>query len=284
MKKFLLDFKEIDYGDFPIVGAKAYHLAKLLKKNFPVPQGFVVTTNSFQMFLKTNFLDFMHRSLTKDLSLKDSLFITSSIRNKIIKGDIHQRLSKNINKEMGKFVFDSFSVRSSTTVEDSDNISFAGQFESYLNVGRKDILRKIILCWVSLFSDRVLIYSRKKNLFLNQAQMAVMIHQMINPDLAGNIFTVDVINKNKHFILIEAVKGGGHKVTDGTGFPEKILVNRDNFSFENKPKDIDRGLIRELAQLAFKIEKFFQYPQDIEWAITKGKIYILQSRPITTII
>lgn len=105
--------------------------------------------------------------------------------------------------------------------------------------------------------------------------MAVMIHQMIDPEIAGNIFTVDVINKNKHFLLIEAVSGGGNKVTDGTGTPERILINRNDLSFKNKPKVIDENTLKELAKIAFKIEKTFQYPQDIEWAISKNKIYIL---------
>ncbi|PIV09746.1 hypothetical protein COS31_00815 [Candidatus Roizmanbacteria bacterium CG02_land_8_20_14_3_00_36_15] len=114
--------------------------------------------------------------------------------------------------------------------------------------------------------------------------MVIMVHQMINPALAGNIFTVNVINRNKHFILIEAINGSGHKVTDGTGLPEKILINREDFSFKSSSKGINQDLIRELARMAFKIEKFFQYPQDIEWAVEKGKIYILQSRPLTLII
>jgi len=104
---------------------------------------------------------------------------------------------------------------------------------------------------------------------------------MVTPESAGNIFTVDVANRNRHFILIEAVRGGGHRVTDGTGSVEKILVNRDDLSLANKSNDIDKGLIKVLARIALKIEKFFHYPQDIEWALQKGKIYILQSRPLT---
>jgi len=281
MRNNLLDFNEVNYGDLPIVGAKAYHLAKLFKKNFPVPQGFVLTTNCFQQFLKSNFFDFLHKSLTKDISLIDSFFIASDLKDKIIKGNISKQIKKSISNKIDKFAFSTLSVRSSATIEDGISGSFAGQFESYLNVNKKDVWKKILLCWASLFSRRVIIYSRKKNIAINKVQMAVMVHQMVTPESAGNIFTVDVANRNRHFILIEAVRGGGHRVTDGTGSVEKILVNRDDLSLANKSNDIDKGLIKVLARIALKIEKFFHYPQDIEWALQKGKIYILQSRPLT---
>jgi len=283
MNKFILDFKDITYKDFSIVGSKTYYLTRLLKKNFPVPNGFVVTTNGYQEFSKKNQLQLLHRSMSKNQSLKDAFITVAKIRNKILKGKIPKDFKEEITKKIKEYNFEDYSVRSSATVEDGHNSSFAGQFESYLNVEKNNILNKIVLCWASFFSDRVTLYAKRKNLSLNREKMAVMVHQMIDPEIAGNIFTVDVINRNKHFILIEAVKGGGHTVTDGTGIPQKILVNRADFSFIDKPEDIAPELIKELAQMAYNIEKFFQYPQDIEWAIAKGKIYILQSRPITII-
>lgn len=283
MNKFILDFKDITYKDRPIVGSKAYYLTRLLQKNFPVPNGFVVTTNGYLEFSKKNQCQLFQRSLTKNLSLKNSLATVAKIRSKILKGKIPKELEETITRKIQEYDFKDYSVRSSATIEDGQNSSFAGQFESYLNIDKRNILKKIILCWASFFSDRVIFYSKRKNISLNNEKMGVMVHQMIHPEIAGNIFTVDVINKNKHFILIEAVKGGGHTVTDGTGIPQKILVNRADFSFADQPEDISPNLIKKLAQIAFQIEKFFQYPQDIEWAIEKGKIYILQSRPITII-
>jgi len=281
--KYIIKFEEVKQKDSIIIGNKAYYLTRLFKHHFPVPKGIIITTESFQLFLKANFLEFLHKTLSKDISVKDSLFIASQLKEKIIKGTIPTKLRNIIINSVNQLDFNEVSVRSSATVEDSKNGSFAGQFESYLNVKKKNILNNVLKCWASLFSDRVIVYSKRKNIYLDQAQMAVMIHEMINPEVAGNIFTIDVINKNKHFLLIEAVPGGGNKVTDGTGKPKRILINRNDLSFKDKPKVIDENILKKLAKIAFKIEKTFQYPQDIEWAISKNKIYILQSRPITII-
>ncbi|PIV09745.1 hypothetical protein COS31_00810 [Candidatus Roizmanbacteria bacterium CG02_land_8_20_14_3_00_36_15] len=121
MNKLVLDFNDVKHENLSIIGGEAYHLTKLLKKNFPVPQGFIVTTNCFQSFLEQNFLYFLHRSLTKNLSLKDTFYIASNLRHKVIKGKIPKKLKKIIAGKIDKFNFDSVSVRSSATVEDGHN-------------------------------------------------------------------------------------------------------------------------------------------------------------------
>lgn len=267
--KYILPFGKIKTLDKTIVGGKGFNLSRLWQKKFTVPQGFVVTTLSFDQFFKVNTLHLLQQSLNLNLSLKDCLLLAKDLRKKIKKSKLPKILSDGINKQLKLLNFNNLAVRSSATIEDGEVHSFAGQFESYINVKKTTVPEKIIDCFTSLFSPRVIIYTHRKKIPLTEAKMAVVIHQMINPDIAGNLFTVNFLNKNKKQMLIETVKGSGDQVTAGTGKTQRLLINKNDVSANS------------LGKIALKIEKIFKAPQEIEWAIHKNKIYILQSRPIS---
>ena len=223
-------------------GGKAINLGFLIQNGFNVPDGFCISTEI--------------NKLTED------------IKEKIIEK------FKNIGYPVA--------VRSSATVEDSKISSFAGQFETYLNISSEiELFAAIEKCWNSLSSKRAQGYLKNKN--IENVKMAVIVQKMINADYGGVVFTIDPVEKKN--ILIEIVEGGGEKLVGGEITLNSYYVDRDNFSIVNKEStfEVDSSLIRKIAETTLKIEKLFNYPQDIEFCLNYNKIFILQSRPITTL-
>ncbi len=176
-------------------------------------------------------------------------------------------------------------VRSSATAEDSSTASWAGQLESYLNVTEKNLIKSIEKCRASLYSPRAVSYRKQKGLNKQKISVAVVIQKMVQSETSGICFTANPVTGDRNEMVIEAASGLGEAIVGGK-------ITPDTYTISNKLSisDIDIGnrysypkLILKLAKLCLKIEKLFKYPQDIEWAFAKGKIYILQSRPITTL-
>src|SRR3989338_6487475 len=236
------NLKDIKREGVKLFGGKATNLGFLIQNGFNVPEGFCISTKV--------------KKLTKD-----------------IKENIMQKY-----KELNSPV----SVRSSATSEDARNASFAGQFETFLNVNSEnELLNSINKCWKSAKSRRVISYARKNR--IKNIKMAVIVQKMINPDFAGVIFTVDPVH-NKD-ILIESVKGLGEKLVSGKVTPSSYLIDRKNYKINNKSGNFNMNkiLIQELARISLRIEKSYNFPQDIEFATKDDEIFILQSRAITTI-
>jgi len=212
----------------------------------------------------------------------------------------------------------SFAVRSSATIEDSGKFSFAGQADSFLyNKTFKEILISLKLCWVSLFSPRAMLYflqMRKKEIYFSllDIQMAVVVQKMVNSEISGVLFTANVIDNNEKQMMINSTWGLGETIANDLVNSDTIIINKNDFKIirtiigEKKRKSIqnpkasgtimidtasasqfvcslNEKQLRQIHNLGLKIEHAFQYPQDIEWAIEKGILYTLQSRPITTL-
>ncbi|MFX1307234.1 MAG: PEP/pyruvate-binding domain-containing protein, partial [Promethearchaeota archaeon] len=250
-----------------------------------------------------------------NLSTKiERFFLNSEIPYEIV-NEI-KKAFKEIRKKLGKE--SSFSVRSSANIEDSNNFSFAGQAESYLNIiNFSEILKSIKKCWSSLFSPKALLYLwqlRKNNklISLNNIQMAVIIQKMIDSQISGVLFTVNVMNNAKNEMLINSTWGLGETITNGSVIPDLIILSKDKFSIKKyiigekektsipnpegnstiliptkqplkEQHSLNKTELVKLYNLGLKLEKLFSYPQDIEWAIENDVIYTLQSRPITTL-
>ncbi len=200
-------------------------------------------------------------------------------------------------------------VRSSATAEDLAEASFAGQQESFLDIkGEKNLIQSIKECFASLFTARAVYYRNKKG--FGDVSLAVVVQRMINSDKSGVIFSKDPSYKDNDNIIIEAVFGLGEGIVLGTITPDKYIVSpdlkvlqkdisekkiaitRDSIGKETtiklSPEKSSSQVLKEyeikmLADLALKIEKHYGKPQDLEFAIEKGEIYIVQTRPITTI-
>jgi pyruvate,water dikinase len=177
-------------------------------------------------------------------------------------------------------------VRSSACAEDSETASYAGQQETYLNVsGADDVCRRVVDCWASFFSERALFYREKKG-SLEDLRMAVVVQQMVDPEKSGVLFTVDPVQRRRDRMLIEAIFGLGEQVVSGHVTPDHYIVDRGG---EIKRERLVNGGVlapqdlTALAELGRSLEERFGCPQDIEWAIADGELYLLQSRPVTTL-
>ncbi len=178
-------------------------------------------------------------------------------------------------KELGSNV----SVRSSASVEDSKTNSFAGQFDSFLNINNKEkLVESIKKVKESVKSNRVIAYQKEH---ADNVNMGIIIQKMVHADFSGIIFTKDPIKKEH--ILIEIADGLGEDIVSGSVTPSNFFVDDENSIVKSDNQhEVQVALIIKLAKIARKIENVYGTPQDIEFAVKDDEIFILQSRPITT--
>lgn len=202
-------------------------------------------------------------------------------------------------------------VRSSATAEDLPDASFAGQQETYLNVhGEAHLLRKVKECWASLFTDRAIYYREQKGFDHFKVGLSAVVQRMVQSDKSGIAFSIDPVTNDKNKIVIEAIFGLGEYIVQGKVTPDHYEVDKNSFVIlnkqvnyqnltfvkhgaDNKEYKLDKREgsqiklsdeeITKVALLVKEIENHYFFPQDIEWAIEKERVYIVQSRPITTI-
>ena len=331
-KKYILWFKEISKKDVPLVGGKnaslGEMLGKLSKKGVQVPDGFALTTKAYWHFLEENKIDKKLKEIFKKFNQRDikSLQKTGGkVRNLILKAKIpedlkreiarvYQELSKKCNEKNA-----SVAVRTSGVAEDAPTASFAGQFETFLNVrGEKDLLKAIKKCIASTFNDRAIAYREEKNIPQLKFALSVGVMKMVRSDLAssGIIFTLDTETGFKNVILINSIWGVGEMIVKGKITPDEFYVFKPTLKENYKPiiiKDLGRktrklvydkrgGLkevnvptkqqlkfsltdeeILKLSKWACLIEDHYRISQDIEWAKDgkTGELFIVQSRPET---
>ena len=202
-------------------------------------------------------------------------------------------------------------VRSSATAEDSTQASWAGELETYLNTTEKTLLGRVKQCWSSLFTPRAIFYRNEQGMRKSRVSVAVVIQTMVQSEISGITFTVHPVTKDRNQMIIEAGYGLGEAIVSGQITPDSYVVGKRNLDLldinvaEQKRMLIKKGAsgnawqpepktrqhsqkltgkqIIELANICIRIEKYYRKPQDIEWAFAKGKFYITQSRPITTL-
>ncbi len=228
--------------------------------------------------------------------------------------DLHQKgiKSKSIITKVSSAMDQPFvAVRSSATAEDLPGASFAGQQETYLNVrGEVNVVKKVQEAWASLFTPRAIFYRAEQKFDHLKVSLAAVVQMMVNSETSGVMFTLDPVNNDKKTIIIESIYGLGELIVQGAVTPDTYLVDKKTLSIKskninlqkiyltkhnNQNKEIklskDKGskqkisdqTIVKIAKLGQKLEKHYYYPQDVEWAIEKDQIYIVQTRPITTI-
>ena len=278
-------FKDINRKDIATVGGKGCNLGELFTHGFNVPNGFVVTTKAYYDFieikeLKQNIMGELKGLDPGNTKLLDD--ISKKLQKLIMDEKIYDKLIQEINGAVKKLHGEKFAVRSSATAEDLLTASFAGQQDTYLNVKRKDIVKNVQKCWASLFTPRAIYYRHEKKVGHDVA-MGVVIQEMVPAEYAGVMFTVDPIRKK--FILVEASSGLGEKVVSGSVTPSGYFLDRKNFEIKEKniEVEINENIIKDIAKIGMKIEKHYKKPQDIEFATVRKKIFILQSRAITTL-
>ena len=202
-------------------------------------------------------------------------------------------------------------VRSSATAEDLPSASFAGQQATFLNVkGKQNVVAAVLACWASLFTARAIYYRTKNNFSHMKVLICAIVQKMVDAEKSGIMFTINPSTNKEDEIVIEAIYGLGELIVGGEVNPNLYIVDKNkktlkkmevrkqefglfkNEKGENVKLPISKieqerqvvpdAQIQELARLGKKIEEHYGKPQDIEWAIEKGIVYIVQSRPITT--
>ncbi len=284
-----------------------------------MPPGFIVTAESYFDFLKATGLDRTIKSTLSGLDPEASKKlhqIALSIQKAILSKPMPASLSREIIHAYQELYTKASSnifvaVRSSATAEDLPNASFAGQQKTFLNVsGSDEVVKAVRKCWASLFEARA-IYYRQVNKFDHlKVGIAVPVQKMIQSEKSGIMFSVDPITNDKEKIVIEAGWGLGEAIVSGSVTPDRYVVNKKDLNIlekkvnkqdwkitkegsENKHVTVPKAEqeaqkltdeeIKEVAKYGREIEEHYKFPQDTEWAIEGGKVYFVQSRPITTL-
>jgi len=300
-----------------VAGGKGASLSRMYRNGFPVVEGFVVCAGVFERFMEVNGLWGPVYAKLDEIKWDggDSLAETADEIRKLITGtpmpdDIIKLLIENYSK-MGKSV--PIAVRSSGTAEDLDEASFAGQQDTFLYVvGAEELVRYVNACWASLYNDRAIFYRHEKKFDERKISIAVVVQRMVQSEKAGVLFSANPISNDRGAVMIEGAWGLGEGVVQGIVNPDNYLIRKGTYEVEMEyvaEKEImvirkdERGGVLEvevpehlrmapvltqderrmLVDLAVSVESFYGKPQDLEWAVEGGNIYLLQSRPITTL-
>lgn len=273
-----------------LVGGKAANLAVLVHERLPVPPGFCVTTVAFAQFLQA-----CPEGPELFRSLRRLPAATPDPISQARERGVARLAQLPIPPRVEQAILDAwraqgesrqYAVRSSATLEDASDHSFAGQFESRLNVqGREALLAAIKQCWLSFFSTRALAYQFKDGQPIPDAAMAVLVQEMVPAETAGVLFTLDPVTGDTGRMVIEGAPGLGDRLVSGRLNPERVVLEKAALRvIAHSPADppcLDEALARRLGKLAVKIERLFACPQDIEWAMAGGRVFLLQARTVT---
>lgn len=260
----IVPLSALDLDSRDLAGSKAANVAALLRARFPVPDGFVVTTTAFHSFLTENGLN------------------VGASPESIAAAPLPQGLTEALFAAADALGDTPLAVRSSGVAEDLAGASFAGQYETVLNVRGHDALEAALkTCWASAFSGRVAAYHSSPEAI---PQMAVLAMQMVPADVAGVAFSANPVTGNREEVVISAVRGLGERLVSGEAVPEEWVVRGREAS---RRRSVENTLTAEqalaVADLVRGAQTYFGAPQDVEWAIAGDSVSMLQSRPMTAL-
>jgi len=321
----IVNLKNAGQRDVIELGGKAVNLGKLIQNDFPVPKGFVVTTEAYSLFLKNNNLvELINNKLSNiDYSNYDIIEKCSNeIREAFKKCTLPLEVVERIREAYDNLYPNCVAVRSSATAEDLPTASFAGQYDTFLNLKTLgQVTQNINSCYASLWTSRAIAYRHENGIPQHDVKIAVIVQEMIPAKCAGVLFTMNPVSMNKKELVVESNYGLGESIVSGQCSPDQFLVKREShhgtgeFTIldtqigkknvavypktletesgtvlteltenENKRSSLANQQIIRLSQIGSQIENYFKTPQDIEWVISQDdKIHILQSRPITSL-
>ena len=318
-QKAIVWFNEVTKKDVPTVGGKGANLGEMTNANIPVPPGFIVTADAYFDFLEKSKLMDKIRRLLQPLdpgNSKQLQQIATQVKQLILDAAMPAELAKEIQQayiEMGRGLV---AVRSSATAEDLPEASFAGQQRTFLNVqGGKEVVAAVQGCWASLFEPRAIFYRHHQGFDHFKVGIAVPVQKMIQSQASGVMFTLEPVTSDSGKIVIEAVYGLGEAIVSGEVTPDLYILDKEGLristkkigrqewqlirnptggdkeanikvplqpSSQTEQKLSDEDII-SLAKLGKQLEDWYQFPQDIEWAKEDKEIFIVQTRPVTTI-
>ncbi|MFC4549037.1 MULTISPECIES: phosphoenolpyruvate synthase [Halorussus] len=306
---------EITADDLELVGGKGASLGELTGAGLPVPTGFVVSAGTYRSFIeRTGIEEELFEAV--DVDTEDSAALAeaqSRAKELILETEMPEEMREEIvasydDLEDGEaFV----AVRSSATAEDLPDASFAGQQETFLNVTREDLVERVKRCWASLFTQRAIYYRQEQGFDHDVVDIAVVVQRMVDAEKSGVMFTSHP-STGESKIIIEAAWGLGEAVVSGSVSPDnyvvdretgdvvettiadkKMMMEKDEETGETVERDVpedkrnaqvlSEANVARLVELGERVEDHYGTPQDVEWAIVDDEVFMLQSRPITTI-
>lgn len=307
----------LETGDAPleVVGGKGVRLTRLSRAGFPVPGGFILTSSAYERFVDSNRLRATLRELARPALDAEgggsferaSSRIRERFENAALPADAAAELGRAY-RRLGAGE-PAVAVRSSATAEDLPGLSFAGLYETFLNVRGEDaVLSAVRRCWASLWTARALGYRRRMGIH-REPSMAVVVQRMVDAEVSGVLFTANPVTGERSEAVVNAGYGLGEAIVGGRVTPDAYVVDRGALAVRETtvgPKErmavaaesgtrlvpVDparRGepslpapLVEEIVRLGVAAERLLEgAPQDIEWAVAGGKPWLLQSRPIT---
>ena len=313
---YVLDFADIGPDDLGRVGGKGQNLGLLDKAGIQVPPGFCVTTAAFHRFVAG---DRQYTALLAELATleADDLPAVRDLGQRL-RSHMHGRaLPEDIRipvlaawRRMG--AERSYAVRSSATAEDLPTASFAGQQDSYLNVrGQDALLARIRDCFASLYTDRAILYRIEKGIAHRDVALCAVVQVMVRAERSGILFTADPMTGHRHTMAIDAGFGLGESLVSGlvsadlykldkrTGQLQSCTVGDKQLAIWPAPdggtvtqplpddmrsaRVLDDSDLDQLLEVGRAIESAQGSPQDIEWCFEDGVLYVVQSRPITSL-
>lgn len=319
IKKFVVWFRDVDKRDIDTVGGKGANLGEMTKAGFPVPPGFIVTAQAYYHFLEEAKLKPILTHILAPVDVNKSSQLEKAARDvqrRIMHAPFPKAISRDIIQayfQLGKGPLSEplVAVRSSATAEDLPSASFAGQQSTFLNVkGEANVIEKIKEAWASLFTARAIFYRATNHFDHFKVGIAVPVQKMVASEVSGILFTLDPVTNDKGKIVIEAIYGLGELIVQGTVTPDHYEVDKKTEKILTKqtatqekmmmlasgknvittlPKQkgsqqklTDQQIIA-LADVGKRLERHYYFPQDSEWAIENDTVYIVQTRPVTTI-
>lgn len=272
MTETILRFTDTACHRVEAAGGKGASLASMTGAGLPVPPGFVVSASV------------LSRSVNGAHLVELATQQAHEEAQKLVRAAVAPREEiVSAYEELGR---GPVAVRSSACAEDSEAASFAGQQDTFLNVEGDDaVVDRVIECWASFFSERAIFYRARKG-SLEDLAMAVVVQRMVEPTSSGVLFTADPVRRRRDRMIVEAVRGLGEQVVSGEVTPDHYVVSR---SGEVKREVLPNGGVLtgrnlgDLVELGARLEEHFGRHQDVEWAIASDEIFLLQSRPITTL-
>ncbi len=312
MTAYVKSLQDITWKDFSSAGGKGTNLGEMIQAGLPVPSGFVVLTDAYHDFVEANNLQKEIDRITNNLRADDMVALqeaSEAIYGLFEQGTIPDRIISEITSMYEQLGAKTVAVRSSATAEDLPGVSFAGQYNTYLNVsGPDEVLQAVKQCWASLWNARAVSYRLKQDISHDIA-FAVIVQQLVEGEKAGILFTANPISGRRDQVVINASWGLGEAIVSGQVSPDQWVVKKSGAITETHiaqkevmtvrteggtstvetPDDLQKKpvLTQEdiavLNDLAQKTESYFKAPQDIEWVCDQGTCYLVQTRPITSL-
>jgi pyruvate,water dikinase len=297
----------------PVVGGKGANLARLTRAGFPVPGGFLVTTDAYHEFVAANKLTEPILAAAATARPEDPASLdaaSAAIQAHFQAGTLPPELAAALVAAYRALGAPPVAVRSSATAEDLPDMSFAGQQDTYLNiVGEQAVLDAVVRCWASLWTARALGYRARNGIAPGDVALAVVVQEQVPSEASGVLFTANPLTGRRDEVVIDATLGLGEALVSGQVEPDHYVVDRRSRRIRSKTlgakalaihgqagggtvtvtgdaaaqQALPDGVIADLAALSLRVAQFYGTPQDLEWAWAGGRLFLLQARPITSL-